>query len=51
MALLTLSALLSGVLSAQGSPVRAYLDKTRVRLGERFVLSVEISGEAARDYE
>ena len=51
MALLTLSALLSGVLSAQGSPVRAYLDKTRVRLGERFVLSVEISGEAARDYK
>ena len=50
-ALLTLSALLSGVLCAQGSPVRAYLDKTRVRLGERFVLSVEISGEAARDYE
>ncbi len=50
-ALLTLSALLSGVLCAQGSPVRAYLDKTHVRLGERFVLSVEISGEAAGDYE
>ena len=51
MALLTLWALLSGVLSAQSSPVTASLDKTRVRLGERFVLSVEISGEAARDYE
>ena len=51
MALLTLSALLSGALSAQSSPVTASLDKTRVRLGERFVLSVEISGEAARDYE
>ena len=51
LALLALSALLPGVLPAQSSPVRAYLDKTRLRLGERFVLSVEISGEAARDYE
>ena len=50
MALLTLWAL-AGVLSAQSSPVRASLDKNRVRLGERFVLSIEIRGEAARDYE
>ena len=49
MPLLTLW-VLAGVLNAQSSPVTASLDKARVRLGEPFVLSVEISGETARDY-
>ena len=49
MPLLTLW-VLAGVLNAQSSPVTASLDKARVRLGEPFVLFVEISGETVRDY-
>ena len=38
-------------LAAQVLTVRAYLDRSSVRLGERFTLSVEISGSGSRSAE
>ena len=48
--LLTAWVLTTWAVPAQSPTLRAYLDKTRIGLGERFVLSLEIGGSAARDH-